>query len=75
MLAMDAANRLESLKWLRDHPEIADEPITAPVFLLGLPRSGTTYFQYLFDRDRRFRVAEDHASVFNGRLLGIFHFF
>lgn len=56
MLTMDATNRLESLKWLRDHPEIGNEPIEAPVFLMGLPRSGTTYFQYLFDRDPRFRL-------------------
>ena len=55
-LSMDATNRLESLKWLRDHPEIGAEPIEAPVFLMGLPRSGTTYFQYLFDRDHRFRL-------------------
>lgn len=48
-------DRLEGLKWLRDHPEIADEQVVAPVFLTGLPRSGTTYFQYLFDRDTRFR--------------------
>src|SRR5215831_14587926 len=51
---MGTTNRLESLKWVRDYPEIAQEPIEAPVFLMGLPRSGTTYFQYLFDRDRRF---------------------
>lgn len=56
MLTMDATNRLESLKWLRDYPEIGDEPIEVPVFLMGLPRSGTTYFQYLFDRDVRFRL-------------------
>lgn len=56
MLMMDATNRLESLKWLRDHPGIGNEPIEAPVFLMGLPRSGTTYFQYLFDRDPRFRL-------------------
>lgn len=56
ILTMDAVNRLESLKWLRNHPEIGDEAIDAPVFLMGLPRSGTTYFQYLFDRDRRFRL-------------------
>ncbi|MET0586930.1 MAG: sulfotransferase [Novosphingobium sp.] len=56
ILMMDATNRLESLKWLRDHSEIGVEPIEAPVFLMGLPRSGTTYFQYLFDRDRRFRL-------------------
>jgi hypothetical protein len=55
-LLMDATNRLESQKWGRDYPAIADEPIEAPVFLTGLPRSGTTYFQYLFDRDARFRL-------------------
>jgi hypothetical protein len=55
-LLRDTVNRLEGLKWLGEHPEIADEPITAPVFLMGLPRSGTTYFQYLFDRDPRFRL-------------------
>ena len=61
-LLMDATNRLESLKWLRDYPEIGDEPIEAPVFLMGLPRSGTTYFQYLFDRDRRFRLIRTWES-------------
>ena len=62
-LRMDAVNRLESLKWLRDYPEIADEPIIAPVFLMGLPRSGTTYFQYLFDRDHRFRLIRTWEST------------
>ena len=61
-LLMDATNRLESAKWLRDYPEIAQEPIEAPVFLLGLPRSGTTYFQYLFDRDHRFRLIRTWES-------------
>ena len=51
-----AVNRIEAQKWVRDYPEIAQEPIHAPVFLTGLPRSGTTYFQYLFDRDPRFRL-------------------
>jgi hypothetical protein len=63
MLLIDSVNRLESLKWLGDHPEIGDEPIEAPVFLMGLPRSGTTYFQYLFDRDRRFRLIRTWESI------------
>ena len=62
-LLRDTVGRLEGLKWLRDHPEIADEPITAPVFLMGLPRSGTTYFQYLFDRDPRFRLIRTWESI------------
>lgn len=63
MLLTDATNRLASLKWVRDCPEIAEEPITAPVFLMGLPRSGTTYFQYLFDRDPRFRLIRTWEST------------
>lgn len=62
-LLTDATNRLESLKWVRDYPEIAQEPIEAPVFLMGLPRSGTTYFQYLFDRDYRFRLIRTWQSI------------
>ncbi|MDE2405566.1 MAG: sulfotransferase [Sphingomonadales bacterium] len=62
-LRMDVTNRLESLKWLRDHPEIGEERIVAPVFLMGLPRSGTTYFQYLFDRDPRFRLIRTWEST------------
>jgi sulfotransferase family protein len=63
MLLIDTVNRLESLKWLRDYPEIGEEVIEAPVFLMGLPRSGTTYFQYLFDRDRRFRLIRTWESI------------
>ncbi|KHK91789.1 sulfotransferase family protein [Novosphingobium malaysiense] len=62
-LLRDTVNRLEGLKWLRDYPEIVEEPIAEPVFLMGLPRSGTTYFQYLFDRDPRFRLIRTWESV------------
>lgn len=61
-IQMDVTNRLESQKWVRDYPEIAEEQIEAPVFLMGLPRSGTTYFQYLFDRDHRFRLIRTWES-------------
>lgn len=63
MLLRDTVNRLEGLRWLRDYPEIAAEPIAAPIFLMGLPRSGTTYFQYLFDRDPRFRLIRTWESI------------
>ncbi len=55
-LVARTADRITGLKFLRDHPEIANEKVIAPVFLTGLPRSGTTFFQYLFDRDPRFRL-------------------
>jgi hypothetical protein len=56
-------DRLEGLKWLRDHPEIGAEAVVAPVFLTGLPRSGTTFFQYLFDRDQRFRLIRGWEAI------------
>lgn len=62
-LIHDTVNRLEGLKWVRDYPEIVAETITAPTFLMGLPRSGTTYFQYLFDRDPRFRLIRTWESL------------
>lgn len=40
--------------WQR-HPEILDEPIEAPIFIVGLPRSGTTFLQQLLAADERFR--------------------
>lgn len=56
------ADRIGGLKWCANHPEILEEPIDA-VFLCGLPRSGTTYFQYLFDRDRRFQLVRTWQSL------------
>ncbi len=56
-------DRLELHKWLRDFPQIEAETIREPVFLTGLPRSGTTYFQYLFDQDRRFRLIRTWEAV------------
>ena len=56
-------DRIAGLKWSADFPEIADEKVEAPVFLTGLPRSGTTYFQYLFDNDRRFRLIRTWEAV------------
>jgi len=58
-----AADRIEGLRWLREYPEIGGEVIDAPVFLTGLPRSGTTYLQYLFDRDHRFRLVRTWEAI------------
>ena len=35
---------------LREHPEIAQQPIAAPLFVVGLPRTGTTLLQGLLAR-------------------------
>lgn len=36
---------------LRRHPELADAPIERPVFILGMPRTGTTMVSYLMESD------------------------
>jgi hypothetical protein len=49
-------NRMEVDAYVAEHPEVDTTPLPAPIFLTGLPRSGTTYFQYLFDQDPRLRM-------------------
>lgn len=41
--------------WARK-PEIFDEPIERPMFIVGLPRSGTTFLQQLLAQDPAMRV-------------------
>jgi hypothetical protein len=62
-LAKRTQDRIEGLQWLDREPEIGAEPIDEPVFLTGLPRSGTTFFQYLFDRDPRFRLIRTWEAI------------
>ena len=49
-------NRLELRAWTERHPDILAEPIERPIFLMGLPRSGTTFLQNLFDHDEALRL-------------------
>lgn len=49
-------NRLEVAHWLAREPSIAEERIDRPIFLMGLPRSGTTFLHHLFDHDRQLRL-------------------
>jgi len=45
--------RLEAL--IARHPEIAEERIEAPIFILGLPRTGTTHLHNLVSQHPRLR--------------------
>src|SRR5579883_1166900 len=49
-------NRLEVRRWHDERPEIAAEAIERPIFLMGLPRSGTTFLHHLFDHDPDLRL-------------------
>ncbi len=44
-------NRLEIEDWTRQHPEIRNERIEAPIILATLPRTGQTAAGWIFDRD------------------------
>ncbi len=43
-------NRLRLTDLLRRHPEIGEIPITAPIVIAGLPRTGTTHLHNLLAR-------------------------
>lgn len=52
-------SRLRFAEDERQHPEIADIKIEKPIFLLGLPRSGTTVTFDMMALDERFRWPRD----------------
>lgn len=47
------ANRLRIEDLVKRHPEILDIPIERPIFIAGLPRSGTTHLVNWLSRDDR----------------------
>ena len=44
-------NRLRLIDWRKQHPEIEKEEIVAPLFIVGLPRTGTTILHALLEQD------------------------
>jgi hypothetical protein len=59
-------NRLEIEDWYRRHPEIDDEVIDSPLFIVGLPRTGSTLLGYHLALDpatRTFRLWESEKPT------------
>ena len=50
-----AANRLKNRDFMKRNPQIEDIAIDRPIFIVGLPRSGTTHLENLIAADRRLR--------------------
>ncbi len=46
--------RLRVEAWIARHPEILDEQVLAPVVIIGLQRTGSTYTHRILASDRRF---------------------
>jgi hypothetical protein len=57
-------NRLQVTDWYRRHPEIDDEAIRQPVFIVGLPRSGTTILHEVLAQDEQFRYVKKWEALF-----------
>jgi len=50
-LRRQLANRLKLQNDWKQHPEILAEPVRRPLFIVGLPRTGSTLLQRLLSRD------------------------
>lgn len=50
-LMMALANRLKVTDYLDNRPELLERPIERPVFVLGVPRTGTTLLSNLLETD------------------------
>lgn len=48
-------NRLQIVAWRKAHPEIAEEAIQRPIFIVGQPRTGTTILFDLLAQDPELR--------------------
>ncbi len=57
-------NRLQVTNWYKRHPEISDEIITQPLFIVGLPRSGTTILHEVLAQDVQFRYVKKWEALF-----------
>ncbi|MCV7445621.1 sulfotransferase [Mycobacterium paraense] len=49
-------NRLGVIAWRKEKPEIAAKPVTAPIFIVGQPRTGTTILYDLLAQDPDLRA-------------------
>jgi hypothetical protein len=57
-LLIHLEGRLRVVDWFKQHPEVEDEPIRELVFVVGLPRSGTTIMQEILGADPRARTVK-----------------
>jgi hypothetical protein len=54
-VVQDLTTRLRVEQWYKNHPETADQRIEGPVFVVGMPRTGTTAMVAMLALDDRFR--------------------
>ena len=54
-LVRPLVGRLQIIKWRNDNPDVAAQPITRPIFIVGQPRTGTTILFDLLAQDPALR--------------------
>ncbi|MBW2423812.1 MAG: sulfotransferase [Deltaproteobacteria bacterium] len=59
----DLSGRLQVVDYLKREPEIARAELERPIFILGLPRTGTTTLQQIFQQDPESQVLEYWLGV------------
>ncbi|KUH99138.1 sulfotransferase [Mycobacterium sp. IS-3022] len=62
-IELHLSQRLQVEDWYRRHPEIDDEPLAAPLFGLGLPRTGSTALSFLLAQDPAVRYLRSWESA------------
>jgi hypothetical protein len=55
-ITSDLVTRLKLVKALRENPDIEAQPVVAPISIVGMPRTGTTFLFEMISSDSRFRV-------------------
>lgn len=63
-LLMYLQARLQVTDYYKRHPQINNEVITQPVFIVGLPRSGTTILHEVLAQDAQFRIVKKWEALF-----------
>lgn len=61
-LVSHAITRLRLADMLSSYPEIRDVPISKPIVIIGLPRSGTTYLQGILAADSRLTTLRNEET-------------
>lgn len=66
MLLGALGNQLQLQDWFKRHPDIAEQDITAPLVIIGMPRTGTTILHELLalDADNRIPLTWEVAAPF-----------
>jgi len=49
-------NRLGIIDWRKKHPEVAESPVSRPLLVLGLPRTGSTILYEILAQDKAHRA-------------------